>query len=103
MGAVDGVQHPDEFGVGARVGEFLADDAVVRVRGFDQFTHGRLGLLVGDGDGGLVRFRVNRQGLSEMGHNHATRRLGQLFGQADESAGLCHGSGVAWGHGNGFG
>ena len=50
FGAVDGIEHPDIFGVLALVAEFLADDAVLGKVGLDQAAHHSFGGAVGLGD-----------------------------------------------------
>src|SRR5215208_8137327 len=39
LGAVDGVQHPNVFGIGTLLAEFLADNAVVRKRLINEGAH----------------------------------------------------------------
>src|SRR3954451_18485637 len=47
FGAVDGIQHPDIFGVFALVTELLADDAMLWKIFLDQPTHYRLRRAIG--------------------------------------------------------
>ena len=49
LGAVDRIEHPDIFGVGALVAELLADDAVIGKALPDQRAHGGFGGAVGGG------------------------------------------------------
>ena len=59
FGAVDGVEHPDIFGVGAFGAEFLAQNTVLREGLFYQRAHGGFGGAVGGGD----RIEVARAAL----------------------------------------
>src|SRR6187455_538522 len=50
--AVDGIQHPDIFGVFVLIAEFLADDAVLRKVRLDHPAHYGLGRPIG------LRYRI---------------------------------------------
>ena len=70
--AVDGVEHPDIFGVLALIAELFADDAVLGEIGLDQPPHHRLGGAVGLGDGVEVvghALVVDRQRSAEERQN----------------------------------
>ena len=49
LGAVDRIEHPDIFGVGALAAEFLADDAVIGKGAADEGAHRGFGRVVGGG------------------------------------------------------
>lgn len=68
LGAVDGIEHPDEFGVLVFIAVFLADDPVGGKFLFDALAHQFLGSSISDGDGGGVVFGFDFEiGIGEIG------------------------------------
>jgi hypothetical protein len=61
FGAVDRVEHPDEFGVVALAAVFLADDAVLGKPRGDQPPHRQFGGAVGGGDRAQIGLVVDRE------------------------------------------
>ena len=85
LGAVDRIEHPDIFGVGAVDAVFLSDHAVSRKGLADEPAHRRLGAAVGFGHGiehAAARFILGPDCAAEEGENHLAGKLGETF---DES------------------
>ena len=99
LGAVDGVQHPHVFGVGAVGPVFLADDAVVRLLGLDQGAQGRLGGPVGFRHGAGIGLGFGQQAGAEADHDLGRRHVGQPLGQDAEGVKLFLGHVLANGSG----
>lgn len=82
FGAVDGVEDPDEFGVGAIAAEFFANDAVGGKRFGDETAEKFLGAAVGGGDGRGVGFRFDREGeIAEVRTDEGAAFGGELRGE----------------------
>ena len=86
LGAVDRIEHPDIFGVGALGAVFLAEDAVAREILADERAHGLLGGAVGGGDrieaaGFLV---LDRQRGAEKRQDGLARHAGELIDETAE-------------------
>lgn len=80
FGAVDRIEDPDEFGIGAVGTEFLAEDAVVGVVFGDEGAHDFLGPAVGDGDGGEVGFFFHCEvRVAEVGEDGLAGGAGEGF------------------------
>ena len=80
LGAVDGIEHPDIFGLFVARAEFLADDAVAGKSLADQAAHGGFGGAVGLGHGieGAAGILVlQREGVPEEGHDRLARHRGE--------------------------
>ena len=86
FGAVDRIEHPDIFGVGALGAVFLADDAVAREILPDEGAHGLLGGAVGGGHrveaAGLLV--VDRQRGAEKRQDGLARHAGELVDETAE-------------------
>ena len=85
--AVDRIEHPDVFGVGAFVAELLADDPVLGKVGRDQLAHGGFRRAVRLGDGiefapGLLVLDAERG--AEEGQDGLAGRGGELFDEGGE-------------------
>ena len=79
FGAVDGIEDPDEFGVGVFVAEFFADDAVGREFFGDPTAEELLGAAVGERDGRGVGFGFDGEGrVAEVRTNEVTAFVGEL-------------------------
>ncbi len=80
FGAVDRIEHPNVFGIGAVVAEFLADDAVIGKGAADQGPHRALGGAVRLGhrvetSGDLA---LDRKRGAEEGQDRVARNGGEL-------------------------
>ena len=79
FGAVDRVEHPDEFGVLALAAEFLADDAVLRETA--AAISRRIAASAARsaiGDGRQIGLVVDRDRLAEIGADRLSRRVGEV-------------------------
>ena len=74
LGPVDGVEHPHIFRIGALAAEFLSDDPVIGKGAVDEIAHGRLGSVVGRGDG-IKGARAPFVGNAERGSEERQDRL----------------------------
>lgn len=54
FGAIDGIEHPDPFGIRAIAAMFFADDTVVRKAFTDHFAHKLFRPAIGGCDGGRI-------------------------------------------------
>ena len=85
LGAVDGIENPDIFGVVALHAVFLAEDAVFRHRLGQDGPHRRLGAPIGDRDRAGIGLGVDGDGGAEMAHHHLTGGIRQALGQGQEA------------------
>ena len=73
LGAIDGIEHPDPFGLGMQGAVFFTDDAVVGKPGRDHFAHDSFRATVGGGHGRIVGLEVDggawiaKVGCNEVG------------------------------------
>src|SRR5512132_1222487 len=85
--AVDGIEDPDVFGVGAVLAEFLTDDAVVREGTANERAHRRFGRVIGGGHGietAGAPFVLNAQRRAEEWQDRFARDRCKLVDESRE-------------------
>ena len=86
-GAVDGVDGPGPFGVGAVVAELFADQAVRGVAALDGVAQGSFDGAVGFGDGRAVGFGLDRDLGAEGGDGDGSGGVGEIAGEVGVEGG----------------
>ena len=95
LGAVDGIEHPDPFGLGVQSTVFFSDDAVVGESSRDHVAHDFFRATIGCGHGGIVRLEVNGgAGIAKVGRNKVGAGLSE-FGDEETVGGEIHGRELA--------
>ena len=87
LGAVDRIEHPDIFGVGALRAELLPDHAVLREGAADQLAHRAFGGAVGGRhriEAAAVALVLDRQRCAEEWKNGLAGHIGELIDEDRE-------------------